>query len=296
MVAHAESARNPIEAGTVQWKRDLDGALRESKSTGRPVFVLFQEIPGCAGCQAFGQNVLTNPLLVEAIEDEFIPLLVYNNRAGGEDERLLKRFKEPSWNYQVVRFLNAEGRDIIPRKDRVWSLDGIASRAVAALRAAKRQAPKYLEALAMESDTRNHGSCAFAMSCFWTGERRLGQIQEVITTEAGWLDGREVTRVVYAKNSITLKELAKKAAMARCADKVYAPGNEQLDSGYRKARESDQKKQIARWNALRNVAGLTPMQLTKINAFAASGQAEALKWLSPRQRSILTSPSTQRRP
>lgn len=49
------------------------------------------------------------------------------------DEKLLKRFSEPAWNYQVIRFLDAEGRDIIPRKYRIWTLGGVASRMVEAL-------------------------------------------------------------------------------------------------------------------------------------------------------------------
>jgi len=36
-------------------------------------------------------------------------MLVYNNRNGGMDQKLLKRFQEPAWNHQVIRFLNAAG-------------------------------------------------------------------------------------------------------------------------------------------------------------------------------------------
>ncbi len=38
--------KNPIEVGIVSWKRDLDAALKESKETKKPVFLLFQEVPG----------------------------------------------------------------------------------------------------------------------------------------------------------------------------------------------------------------------------------------------------------
>ena len=143
-----ESITNPIEVGDVRWGRDLDAALENSAKTGKPVLVLFQEIPGCSGVQKFGREVLTNPSLAEAIENEFLPVLVYNNRKGGMDEKHLKRFQEPAWNYQVIRFLNAEGRDVIARKDRVWTTSGVASRMVEALKAANRSVPEYLEALA----------------------------------------------------------------------------------------------------------------------------------------------------
>lgn len=45
---------------------------------------------------------------------------------------------------------------------------------------------------------------AFAQSCFWTGEMKLGQIEGVVRTEAGYLKGREVTLVDYSPERISL--------------------------------------------------------------------------------------------
>ena len=92
--------------------------------------------------------MLSNPQLVRAIEAEFIPILVYNNRSSGTDLELLKRYREPAWNYQVIRFLDAEGRDIIPRKDRVWTTRGVAQRMVKTLNVLHRPVPDYLGDLA----------------------------------------------------------------------------------------------------------------------------------------------------
>ena len=39
-------AKQPVEIGTVQWLRDYDLAIAESKKSGKPVFALFQEVPG----------------------------------------------------------------------------------------------------------------------------------------------------------------------------------------------------------------------------------------------------------
>ena len=142
-----KAADNPIEVGDVQWGRDLDAALKNSAGTGKPILILFQEIPGCSGVIKFGREVLTDPSLVKAIENEFYPVLVYNNHKGGMDEQLLRRFSEPAWNYQVIRFLDAEGRDLIPRKDRIWTIGGVASRMIEALTAANRPTPQYLRAL-----------------------------------------------------------------------------------------------------------------------------------------------------
>ncbi|MCB1098392.1 MAG: hypothetical protein KDN22_22655 [Verrucomicrobiae bacterium] len=79
-----------------------------------------------------------------------MPLLVINNKAG-KDAEVLKRFGEPAWNYQVIRFLDAKGGDIVPRKDRVWTLSELADRMISTLKAHKRPVPKYLRALAADT-------------------------------------------------------------------------------------------------------------------------------------------------
>ena len=280
-------ASNPVEAGDVLWGRDFEGALARSSETGRPVLVLFQEIPGCEGCQKFGREVLRHPLIVEAMEDLFHPVLVYNNRDGGKDKELLERYEEPSWNYQVIRFLGSDGKDVIPRKDRVWSTSGVAWRMIEALEASGRAVPLYLRAVALEESTSELATAAFAMHCFWVGEMEIGKVPGVVATEAGWLEGKEVTRVTYDPSSVSLSALREAAEKAECADKTYEPGRDGLLAGYSVAKESDQKRQLMRWEALKKVKNLTPMQLTKLNAFATVDMDAALEWLSPRQRRAL---------
>lgn len=144
IVTHSEPTPNqPVEVGTIDWGRDLEVALTRSKETEKPVFLLFQEVPGCAGCRQFGQEVLSHPGVKAGVEEAFIPLLIHNNK-GGEDERVRERFGEPAWNYQVVRFLDSEGRDIIPRRDRVWDTAGVVSRMIQVLKKTGRPIPESL--------------------------------------------------------------------------------------------------------------------------------------------------------
>ena len=223
--AENTSQVNPIEIGLVHWGRDLDAALEQSGSSGKPVLVLFQEVPGCAGCRKFGREVLSHPLVVEAIEEEFIPVVVYNNRSTGNDAQWLARFNEPAWNYQVIRFLDKNARDLVPRKDGVWSVGGVVSRMIDALQASGRPVPKYLRTVAAVNDRSETSEAAFAMSCFWTGEYRLGGIEGVITTEAGWLDGREVTRVRFDKSQLSLDSLAHQGCPSEmCQEDLYPRG------------------------------------------------------------------------
>jgi len=273
-----------IEVGLVNWSRDLDEAYSKSHSTGKPVLVLFQEVPGCSGCKTFGRDVLSHPLLVEAIENEFHPVLVYNNRSGA-DEKLLKKFKEPAWNYQVLRFLDAKGEDIIPRKDKVWSLEAVVKRMMEALTKVDRQVPNYLKTLLAEVNFDKYEKVAFSMYCFWTGEMKLGGLEGVIGTEAGWLEGHEVTLVTYDKSILQLNNLIDRAKELKCANEVFT-SNRDLIKNYRKAKASDQKKQLSR---LKTIPNLTKMQASKMNAYVTVSMPKALEWLSPKQKSYLLS-------
>ena len=42
----ADDPEKIVEIGEVNWSSDLESAQRKSGKTGRPVFLLFQEIPG----------------------------------------------------------------------------------------------------------------------------------------------------------------------------------------------------------------------------------------------------------
>lgn len=41
-----QAVQKPVEIGHVDWGRDFDAALEKSAASGKPVLVLFQEVPG----------------------------------------------------------------------------------------------------------------------------------------------------------------------------------------------------------------------------------------------------------
>lgn len=258
---HGEK-KNPVEVGKVIWERDYEAALASSKKSGKPVFLLFQEVPGCAGCKQFGRDVLSDDKVVKAIQDQFIPLLIHNNKPG-KDAEVLEKFNEPAWNYQVVRFLGADGGDLIPRKDRVWEAAPLLERMDQAL--AKAGPEKVVTV-----DTKR---VAIAQHCFWTGEMKIGAMDGVVRTEAGFLNGNEVTLVDYEPGKVSLENLTRNAKAAGVATRVF----ESLD-GYQKAPDSDQKRQLqgTKYAKLQ----LTPEQATKVNAFARIDTARADTYLS----------------
>lgn len=84
--------------------------------------------------------------MVKAIEADFVPVYFANNKAG-LDAKMLERFKEPAWNYQVVRFLDHSAKDILPRKDKVWTTTALATRMAETLRKRKRTPSEALKSL-----------------------------------------------------------------------------------------------------------------------------------------------------
>ncbi len=291
IAASGDAIKSPATPAKISWLDDLDLALSRSKANGQPILALLHDAPDCAGCRSIQHELSNHPLLAEAAADEFVALRL--------NPHPLQRTVTSS---APLTFLNATGQPLLASTSHSNTTDRIAQQMQHALHAANRPVPHYLQALAMEHDVSKHKRSAFAMFCYWVGEYELGKIEGVISTEAGWLEGREVTLVNYHEDQLALPQLAQKAAEVKCAQKVFAPTEEErqmltssssrlvvgtLDDRYRKAKPSDQKKQIQRWD-LSGVPGLTPMQRTKINAFAPDNHQRALSWLSPRQRRAFT--------
>ncbi len=245
--------------------------------------------------------------MVEAIEELFVPVLVFNNKP--DDEAILKLFGEPAWNNPVVRFLNSGGQDLIERKDDVWQTPALAQRLVASLEAANRGVPEYVKLVAADANlapdaASKLGKATFAMHCYWEGEAKLGKLSGVLSTRAAWVDGKEVVDITYDPSSLDYGHLVEKARSMECASTVYARTAEQFDIAKklvgnhsqlvpadfdpRSAADSEQKYYLR--NSAYAKLVLSELQAVKINSLLADSKVaasdiEAL--LSPRQQKQL---------
>ncbi|MAW62127.1 MAG: hypothetical protein CMJ94_15025 [Planctomycetes bacterium] len=77
-----------------------------------------------------------------------------------------ERYNEPAWNYQVVRVVDADGKDLIPRVAKDWTVAAVTEAMLAGLKAAKKEAPTWLQLIADEQRalTRGVESAIFGMS------------------------------------------------------------------------------------------------------------------------------------
>lgn len=261
----------PKELGDVAWLRNFDQASKKAEASNKPILILFDEVPGCQTCVRYGQVVLTHPLLVDAAENEFVPLAIYNN-VGGHDRAVLKRFHEPTWNNPVVRIVDAKGRPLAPRLAGDYSKGALGARMVAALQKAKRPVPSYLALLAEELSTRRREKAVYSMYCFWTGEVCLGDVEGVVETQTGFKGGKEVVEVTYDPSRISSEALTSMAEKREC-------GRAEPAGGVR-ASEKDDKYQL-RHTAWRFVP-MTPLQASRANTMIGRGQ-DPRGLFSPRQ-------------
>lgn len=212
---------NPVELGAVRWTRDLEAGKAEAAATGKPLLILFQEVPGCGNCTRYGAVTLRHPLIVEAIETFFVPVCIYNNE-GGKDAEALRIFGEKAWNNPVVRIAGADCQDLVPRMADFRSSGELVRGMRAALTKTGQSVPHYLELLDEELAARESGTetATFVMGCFWSGESALGALSGVVETTPGFQNSREVVRVVFDPKKTSRAELesaAKPKGISACA-------------------------------------------------------------------------------
>lgn len=213
METRTRSREQGIELGKVAWLRDYDEALGQSKLTGKPVLLFFQEIPGCATCVNYGRDVLSHPLMVEFIENEFVPLAIFNNRPG-KDSDILAMYNEPSWNNPVAHFVDDIGRDIIPRLADNYHPLGMYDKLIEVLEGLRKPVPKYAVLLG-EDLKMKYGrlkTTLYETPCFWSGETSLALHPAVKYTEAGKIGIAEVVMVHFNDSQASLSELDSLAA------------------------------------------------------------------------------------
>lgn len=280
--SNAQERTNPKnqdeELGKVSWYRDYDAAIAASKKENKPVLILFQEVPGCATCRNYGHNVLSNPLMTETIENEFIPLAIFNNKKG-KDLIILKKYNEPTWNNPVVRIVNKKGDNIVKRVASDYSAKGLYHAMVKALKAEDKIIPEYVKILGQELtinfNTPNIKETHYKMYCFWTGEKQLGSQDGVLITQAGFING-EVVKVKYDATKIseeTLNTFAKANKMSPVISKNKFTWAEKDEDYYL---QHSQLKFLP----------LSQVQKTKINS-ALGNSKSPIPYLSPKQKQWL---------
>ena len=294
LLAELKGAKDaPVELGEVDWIRNFDEATTKAKKLNKPLLVLFQEVPGCSTSSGYGKNVLSHPLIVEAIETLFVPAAIYNNNKG-EDERVLKSFGEPSWNNPVVRIMTQERQELVSRLSGDYTKAGLVGAMITALESNNNTVPPYLSLLAQELNVKSGSRerAVFAMHCFWIGEGKLANIKGVISTKPGFMGGYEVVELEFNPKIISFEDLVKKGKSNNVASHIFTvnsgqsavakdivgEGSVSPRSGFR----ADSKPKYYLSGTLYRYVPMTNLQIARVNASLGSLRSPD-SFLSPRQ-------------
>ncbi len=285
----------PEELGKVKWLRDINVATKQAAKTNKPIFLLFQEVPGCSTCRHYGNNVLSHPLIVEAIETYFVPLAIFNNK-GGKDKEVLNYFKEPAWNNPVVRFVDHQKKNLVSRISGNYTPLAVVDNMINILKAQQIAIPKYLELLKLEleAQTGNTETAYLSMYCFWTGEKKIASINGVLETQAGFMGGREVVKVIFDPEQVSYESLVKQAQSQSCASHVYSDNLiQQLTAekvsdsvSEKKTWKQDKETKYYLYKSSYKYLPMTRIQATQANRLIGTGQSPNAV-LSPRQLALL---------
>jgi len=270
------SAQNTEELGEVNWMRNYSEALEQSRKNNKPVLLLFQEVPGCATCKNYGQNVLSNPLVVDVIENYFVPLAIFNNKAG-EDKKVLEKYNEPSWNNPVVRIVDSSGADLVSRVSGNYSSTGIVDAMIQSFVERQIQTPQDILLLQDIINTDASSEVTFSMYCFWSGEKAYGKLDGVYGTEAGWQNGKEVVKVTFDESKISKKQIEAQGKIANCAD-------DQIKTGSFK-KDKDPKYYLKK--SKYRILAMHPLQAARINSLIGNGVSKPDQWLFPSQKKYI---------
>ena len=285
------------ELGVVSWHRSFDEAKSLSSETGKPLLILFQEVPGCATCVNYGRQVLSHPLVAEAIETYFIPLAVFNNR-GGEDGNVMKHFNEPPWNNPVLRIIDYHEKPLANRLAGDYSIAGTTGAMIKALEKSRKPVPEYLRIVNEENRPFIMPEKAvFSTFCFWSGEIELGKIEGVVATTAGFMHGKEVVEVMFNSETISYTALLRRAGKNGVARNAYVFSEEQENAALHVLGESrvawaktfhpDRQTKYYLSKTPYSYIPLTSLQAIRINR-ALYEQENPDAYLSPRQRKMLS--------
>lgn len=239
MTAVAVSAQ-PLELGKVPWLRDFEAAVKLSRESKKPLLVLFDEVPGCSTVLGFGQEVLSDPKIVEAVTRDFVPVAVFNN-VGGVDAKVLQSFGEPSWNNPVVRIIDADRKPLAARFEGPYSVEAF-QRVLASVRVAGTE------------------RVTLSAACFWECEARLGKIEAVRASRVGFLQGEEVVEVEFDPSVMSRTQLLAEAKKLECANRVFTA--KEAES----TRYSEKDTKYFLRGSRRSLEGLSEQEKVRLNA------------------------------
>ncbi len=253
----AADARSPADHAAICWSHNVSQARHLSRESGKPIFWIDE-----VSARALLRGPLAHPIVVDAANDLFTPLI---NCDGAP-------------NAVAVGFTDGDGRSLSNNLTGDVAAPQLLARMIAALKAAHRDVPAYLQLVADEYNPASPQTATFAVGCYWEGERQIGKLNGILATRTGTIGGDEVVQVRYDATRVDYASVLHQVGAMQCFRSIVAPGDANLRPG------EVQQFTLAQFPEYCYLP-LTPLQATKINTALAQG-TDADLLLSPTQRAM----------
>lgn len=290
------------------------------KQTQKPVLILFHD--GCKEAIEFGQQTLSHPLIVEAIETHFLPVVINSNAASGslEESKVAARYCSHR-SSTMVRVVNEKGKDIVVQiEDDRCNIPNLCAIMIKALERKEIKVPTYLKLLRKESQALNpkgkgHTTAplevVLATKSVARAELDYADVEGVIATVLGRIGSFDVIKITYdgTGTAQSFEGIIRHAMFHHDLLRIYCVDEEQVEAARAEVTKFEAKTHIkivtipstgekhikkahnpklfldrCEWKFL----PLTPFQATLCNLALSSGRLDiATSMLSPRQTAVL---------
>jgi hypothetical protein len=310
--------KSPIqgELGAVRYETSsVEEAKKIAQERNMPIFCIQAEVPGDIES---GKDVLSHPLIVEALESMFVCAAPKIPRKEFED-RYKPSAGRKAW-YTTINFLDANGEELVPAiGGDTLVVPVIVDCIVRVLTQCKRPIPRYVSLLQEEQCGKSTIGCSgrakrncrcivFGIHDYDRTEVEFAKIDGVLATICGTYIGNRVIRIVYNPKVLSFTTILHYSTERHLADTIYYQTQDEKVAAQMETSRLVEKPAIVKMEHLfkivvhdmksalrRSLLGkvpLTDLQATRINLLIHQGQFhEATRLLSPRQFQVTRTPS-----
>jgi len=152
-------------------------------------------------------EILSHPLIVEAIESNFIPVAISPTAATRQN--LLASPSDMETETAMLIIGTDNQRKTKGSSDEIW-MKHFTEIILDALHQEGIPAPRYLELVNEEFNaTERRESTVITLHCFWSGEIELGTERGVVYTEPGYIGDREAMYLEFDNSTISYRDILK---------------------------------------------------------------------------------------
>ncbi len=219
-----ETALNNKNLGRVRWLSDYNTALLKMAEENKPMLVYILGNTGNDVLSVRRNEILSHPLIVEAIESNFIPVAVSPAVAA---EHSILSLPGDTKTGTAMSIVGTDGHPKSKNSDDAAWMKHLTGIMLDALQQEGMAAPVYLKLVNEEFNAaEKRESAVITLHCFWSGEVELGIEHGIVYTEPGYIGDKEALYLEFNGSAISYEDILKSSLDLNLINEAF-PMNEQ---------------------------------------------------------------------